>query len=185
MILPRFGRESLSLMSEVTIRPAVEADLPSLVRIEVEAGALFRTVGLDEVAGHPVHEDDYRPGLDEERAWVAERDGEVAGYIYAELVDENTHIEQVSVSPQHAGHGIGAQLVRFVEAWGRESGRLATTLTTFKDVPWNAPYYRRLGYREMAEDEIGPELAATMAHEASLPGIRAEDRCAMVKPAAQ
>jgi GNAT superfamily N-acetyltransferase len=170
-------------MPEVTSRPAVEADLPVLVRIEVEAGALFRTVGLDEVAEHPVHEDDYRPGLAEERAWVAEHDGEVAGYIYAGLVDENTHIEQVSVAPGHAGHGIGAQLVRFVEAWSREWGRLAITLTTFKDVPWNAPYYRRLGYREMTADEIGPELAATMAHEASLPGIRAGDRCAMVKPA--
>jgi len=151
-------------MPEVTIRPAVEADLPLLVRIEVEAGALFRTVGLDEVADHPVH------------------DGEVAGYVYAEVVDENTHIEQVSVSPDHAGHGIGAELVRFVEAWSRNAGRPATTLTTFKDVPWNAPYYQRLGYREMTADEIGPELAATMAHEASLPGIRAEDRCAMVKP---
>ncbi|HET7357377.1 MAG TPA: GNAT family N-acetyltransferase [Nocardioidaceae bacterium] len=172
-------------MSEVTIRPAVEADLPLLVRIEVEAGALFRTVGLDEVADHPVHEDDYRPALADERAWVAERDGEVAGYIYAEQVDENAHIEQVSVSPDHAGHGVGARLVRLVEAWGRNAGRPATTLTTFKDVPWNAPYYRRLGYREMAADEIGPELAATMAHEATLPGIRAEDRCAMVKPATQ
>lgn len=169
-------------MPEVTIRPAVEADLPLLVRIEVEAGALFRTVGLDEVADHPVHEDDFRPALNEERTWVAEHDGEVAGYVYAEVVDENTHIEQVSVSPDHAGHGIGAELVRFVEAWSRNAGRPATTLTTFKDVPWNAPYYQRLGYREMTADEVGPELAATMAHEASLPGIRAADRCAMVKP---
>jgi len=170
-------------MPEVTIRPAVEADLPLLVRIEVEAGALFRTVGLGEVADHPVHEDDYRPALAEERTWVAEHDGEVAGYVSAEVLDENTHVAQVSVSPTHAGHRIGAQLVRFVEAWGQKQGRLATTLTTFKDVAWNAPYYRRLGYREMSDDEIGPELAATMAHEASLPGIRAEDRCAMVKPA--
>jgi len=170
-------------MPEVTIRPAVEADLPLLVRIEVEAGALFRTVGLGEVADHPVHEDDYRPTLAEERTWVAEHAGEVAGYVSAEVLDEKTHVAQVSVAPTHAGHGIGAQLVRFVEAWGQKQGRLATTLTTFKDVAWNAPYYRRLGYREMSDDEIGPELAATMAHEASLPGIRAEDRCAMVKPA--
>jgi hypothetical protein len=47
-------------MPELTIRPAIEADLPLLVRIEVEAGQLFRTVGLDEVAEHPVAEDDYR-----------------------------------------------------------------------------------------------------------------------------
>jgi len=170
-------------MPELTIRPAIEADLPLLVRIEVEAGQLFRTVGLDEVAEHPVAEDEYRPGLADERTWVAERDGEVVGYICAEVVDGNTHIEQVSVAPTHARQGIGARLVGFVESWGQREGRPATTLTTFRDVPWNAPYYARLGYRVMTDDEIGPELAATMAHEASLPGIRAEERCAMVKPA--
>jgi predicted N-acetyltransferase YhbS len=171
-------------MTEVTIRPATEADLPLLVRIEVEAGQLFRTVGLDEVAEHPVSEDEYRSGLADERTWVAERDGEVVGYISAEVLDQNTHVGQVSVPPAHARQGIGARLVGFVEAWGQREGRPATTLTTVRDVPWNAPYYRRLGYREMTDAEIGPELAATMAYEAGLPGIRAEDRCAMVKLAA-
>jgi len=170
-------------MSEVIIRPAVEADLSMLVQVEVQAGRLFRDVGLDAVADHPVAEDDYRPSLADQRTWVAEQDGEVAGYICAEVLDGNTHVDQVSVAPAHAGQGIGARLVRFVEAWGRAAGRPATTLTTFIEVPWNAPYYRRLGYREMAADEIGPELAATMAFEATLPGIRAEDRCAMIKPA--
>jgi hypothetical protein len=40
------------------------------------------------------------------------------------------------------------------------------TLTTFRDVPWNAPYYERIGYRALREDEIGPELRALMAREA-------------------
>ena len=174
----------MSGFPEVTIRPAIEADLPLLVRIEIEAGQLFRTVGLDEVAEHPVSEDELRPGMADERTWVAERDGQVAGYLCAEVVDGNTHIAQVSVAPRHARNGIGARLVQFVEECGLKAGRPATTLTTFRDVGWNAPYYRRLGYREMADDEVGPELAATMAHEATLPGIRAEDRCAMVKVAA-
>ncbi len=167
-------------MPQVTIRPAVESDLPVLVRVEVEAGQLFRTVGRSAVADHPTTEDDLRPGLADRRTWVAEHDGEVTGYIAAEVLDGNTHVEQVSVAPDHARQGIGALLLEFVEAWGAAAGRPATTLTTFKDVPWNAPYYRRLGYREMTPDEIGPELAATMAHEASLPGM--DERCAMLKP---
>ena len=42
----------------------------------------------------------------------------------------------------------------------------AVTLTTFRDVPWNAPYYERLGFRTLAADEITPGLAAIRAHEA-------------------
>lgn len=72
-------------------------------------------------------------------------------------------------------------MIEFVEEWGRAAGRPATTLTTFRDVPWNAPYYLRLGYRVLPKDGIGPELTRAMAHEASLPGIEASQRCAMAK----
>jgi hypothetical protein len=69
-----------------------------------------------------------------------------------------------------------------VEDWGRAAGRPATTLTTFRDVPWNGPYHRRLGYQLLPLERVGPELAQTIAHEASLPGIDASLRCAMVEP---
>lgn len=36
----------------------------------------------------------------------------------------------------------------------------AVTLTTFSDVSWNAPLYRHLGFRVLAEHEIGPQLQA-------------------------
>jgi len=36
----------------------------------------------------------------------------------------------------------------------------AVTLTTFEDVPWNAPLYRHLGFRELRDDELGPGLRA-------------------------
>jgi hypothetical protein len=34
-------------------------------------------------------------------------------------------------------------------------------LTTFAHVPWNAPYYARLGFAVLTSDELGPELRAT------------------------
>jgi hypothetical protein len=50
-------------------------------------------------------------------------------------------------------------------------GRLAVTLTTFRDVPWNAPYYERLGFTVVAAADQGPELAAVVAEEAQrIPG---------------
>ncbi|WP_411757210.1 hypothetical protein [Streptomyces venezuelae] len=44
----------------------------------------------------------------------------------------------------------------------------ALTLTTFADVPWNAPYYARIGFRPLADAELTPALRTIRAHEAEL-----------------
>ena len=165
-----------------TIRLATETDLQRLVDVEVEAGQLFRAVGMSAVAEDVPQIADLRQAVGAERVWVTCVGAEVAGYITAEVIDGNAHVAQVSVAPDYAGRGLGRAMIEFVEAWGRTAGCPATTLTTFRDVPWNAPYYLRLGYEVLPDSEIGPELARTMEHEASLPGIEASLRCAMIKP---
>ena len=163
------------------IRPGTEADLERLVAVEVEAGQVFRTVGMTQIAEDVPEIPDLRAAAEEERLWVTEVGSEVAGYVSAEVLDGNAHVAQVSVAPTYAGRALGRAMIEFVEAWGRAAGRPATTLTTFRDVPWNGPYYLRLGYHVLQREDIGRELARTMAHEASLPGIEASLRCAMVK----
>lgn len=168
-------------MSSPEVRPAAESDLQRLVELEVEAGQLFHTVGMSKVADDVPEISDLRDALVADRLWVAQDQTEVVAYVMAEVLDGNAHVAQVSVSPQHARRGIGRRLIEFVESWGSAAGRPATTLTTFRDVPWNGPYYARLGYHELPSERIGPELRGTMAHEASLPGIDASRRCAMIK----
>lgn len=168
-------------VSTAVIRPAQESDLARLVEVELAAGALFHDVGLHEVAEHEATVAELRTPYDEGRIWVAQEGEEIAGYVMAEVLDGNAHVAQVSVDPAWSRRGTGRRLVAVVEDWGRAAGRPATTLTTFRDVPFNGPYYARLGYREVAPEEIGPELAATMAREAALPGIDASRRCAMRK----
>ena len=75
-----------------------------------------------------------------------------------DVVDGAAHIEQVSVDPAFARRGLGKQLIDHVASVAKAEGRPAVTLTTFRDVPWNAPYYRRCGFRDLAEPELGPEL---------------------------
>ena len=169
-------------MHTALIRPGLEADLQRLVVVEVEAGQVFRTVGMTEVAEDVPQIPDLREAVEAERLWVMEVGSEVAGYISAEVLDGNAHVAQVSVAPAYAGRALGRAMIEFLEDWGRAAGCPATTLTTFRDVPWNGPYYLRLGYRVLRKEDTGPELARTMAHEASLPGIDASLRCAMVKP---
>lgn len=166
----------------LSLRAAVAADLEDLARIEVEAGRLFLTVGMPLVAGDEVDEAELGQTIDDGRVWVASYDGSIAGYVEASFVDGRAHIDQVSVRPDLGRRGIGRTLVRHVERWGSEHGLDGTTLTTFRDVPWNGPWYRRLGYRELEDDEIGPELRTVMAREATWPGIVPELRCAMLRP---
>ena len=52
-------------------------------------------------------------------------------------------------------------------SYGREAGLAAMTLTTFADVPWNAPYYGRLGWRVLSPADLSPGLVRIREHEAA------------------
>lgn len=40
------------------------------------------------------------------------------------------------------------------------------TLTTFRHIPWNRPLYEHLGFRILADNELGPALRAVREAEA-------------------
>ncbi|MFJ9124464.1 GNAT family N-acetyltransferase [Streptomyces sp. NPDC102340] len=150
------------------IRSAAPTDLPRLQAIETAAGEIFRTVGMDAIA------DDAPPTIAElERfrraghAWVAAEDtGTVVAYLVAEAVDGAFHIEQVTVHPDAARRGVGQTLIACAADCARDQGLTGLTLTTFADVPWNAPYYERLGFRRLSGAELTPGLRAIRAAEA-------------------
>jgi GNAT superfamily N-acetyltransferase len=157
----------------VPIRPPRPDELEALVAIEREAGALFADVGMPEIAhDDPGSVTELEPFRADGRAWVAvdDEDRPVA-YLVSEVVDGCAHIEQVSVAPAHAGRRIGAALVEHLAGVAASEGLAALTLTTFRDVPWNAPYYERLGFVVVDPADQGPELAALVAEEAErIPG---------------
>jgi|SRR5882724_2347900 len=150
------------------IRSATSSDSPALRQIERDAGERFRDVGLADIADHDPPSEaalaQYEAGG---RSWVAvDEAGAPVGYVLADEVDDNAHIEQVSVRPDHQGQGIGRALIDRVGAWAAAGGRSALTLSTFSDVPWNAPLYRHLGFRDLTPSQVGPELQARCAEEA-------------------
>ncbi|MFD4629090.1 GNAT family N-acetyltransferase [Streptomyces sp. NPDC058284] len=78
------------------------------------------------------------------------------------------HIEQVSVYPRAARRGVGRALIEHAAVQARARGATALTLTTFADVPWNAPYYARIGFTPLADADLSPALRTVRAHEAEL-----------------
>ena len=78
--------------------------------------------------------------------WVARGpDREPIGFALVDLVDGQPHLEEIDVDPAHGRRGVGRALLEAVCAWAREAGHAALSLTTFRDVAWNAPFYERAG----------------------------------------
>lgn len=152
------------------IRPVTPAELPALQDIERAAGTPFRALGMAAIA------DDEPPALDAlerfrraGRAWVACAEGDrPIGYLIGEPVDGALHVEQVSVHPDAARRGVGRTLLAYAADRARDEGLTGLTLTTFTEVPWNAPYYTRLGFHVLDDTELTPGLRRIRAHEAEL-----------------
>jgi GNAT superfamily N-acetyltransferase len=153
----------------VAIRPTRVADAPALREVERLAGEQFRQVGLPFVAeDEPAPAETLAGYATAGRSWVVVDDAGVpVGYVLVDVVDRCAHVEQLSVRPDHQGKGYGRALMERVRGWAVERRLSAITLTTFLEVPWNAPLYRHLGFRDLFEDEIGPQLLERRAVEAA------------------
>jgi|Tabmets5t2r1_1033131.scaffolds.fasta_scaffold02785_4 GNAT superfamily N-acetyltransferase len=165
------------------VRPPRRDELEALRSLEREAARAFDAVGMPEIAeDEPLPIAELEAFRAQDRAWVAvdERDRPVA-YLLSAVVDDCLHVVQVTVSPSHARRRLGAALIEHLGTIALAEGRPALTLTTFREVPWNAPYYERLGFAVVEPADQGPELAALVAHEAAtIPGNAA--RVAMRRP---
>jgi N-acetylglutamate synthase-like GNAT family acetyltransferase len=160
-------------------RPAESSDIDAMRGVEIDAGEMFRVIGMSLVADDdPPTREALLAYVSANAAWVAEIDGSVIGYATASLVDREGHLDQVSISAKVAGRGIGRALIEAVVAWTRAQELAAVTLTTFRDVVWNAPYYERLGFVVVDEEDIGGELAAIRRTE-RVAGLDAWPRVAM------
>jgi len=150
------------------IRPTRPADLSVIQEIELAAGELFRDVGMSDIADHPVPTTEtLTEFLRAGHSWVFVDDADIPiAFVLVMLVDGLAHIEQVSVHPSYAHRGIGRRLIDHVDAWAAGRGLSALTLTTFRGVPWNGPYYERIGFATLDPGERGPELVRLMAEEA-------------------
>ena len=141
--------------------------------MEAAADGLFRDRGILDLPPPA-------PPEDRARAWrvlVAGRP--VHGFAVLEQLDGAVHLEQLSVDPGHGRRGIGAALLAAAVNEARRNGADRITLLTYADIPWNAPWYARHGWRETTE--LGPGLRALRQREKELGLDRHGRRVAMVR----
>jgi len=98
-----------------------------------------------------------------------------------EVVDDEAHIDQVSVHPRHARQRLGAALLDTAAVWAQRRGVAALTLTTYTEVAWNAPYYTRLGFAALTDDQLGRGLRRIREQETAR-GLARWPRVTMRRP---
>ncbi len=115
------------------------------------------------------------------RLWVAlSRAGDPVGFGLVEPLGTRLHLEELDVLPEHGGLGIGTALVETIEAWARAHRFREVALTSFRDVPWNAPFYQRLGYEIVAEPDLDAVLLGWLQDEGAR-GLDRSRRVALLK----
>ena len=149
------------------ILPAEEHHLAFLNGIEKAAARIFPP----EVLPPPMRDDAVPLEILTEamalgRLWTAlGEDGVPVGYALLRLRDGCALLAQMDVHPAHARRGLGKALVAtVVEAAGR-MGLPALYLTTFEHIPWNAPFYVRLGFGKLRPGAEPPFVRAILREE--------------------
>jgi GNAT superfamily N-acetyltransferase len=169
-------------MPMALIRRAWPEDLPKLAQVERSAACLFREAGLGWIADG----DTMEPALldtmcRDGTVWVAvdDADGPVA-FLAAHTLDEQFHIAEVSVTRSHQRRGIGAALISAAEDYARTESFRGLTLTTYRDLRWNGPFYSARGFVEVDASEAGPGHLRKLRTEVEA-GHDLSRRCVMTK----
>ena len=165
-------------MSTVVIRLGRASDLPFLATIEASGAETFTVYGRELADGSPPAPDDqWADALRDGLLWIADdaEEGPI-GFLSGEHVQTGLYVAEVDVLMARQKQGHGRRLMQAAIDWAKAAGVGAVTLTTFRDIPFNGPFYASLGFVELSEAEMPAHLAETLAKERAA-GF--EDRCGM------
>jgi GNAT superfamily N-acetyltransferase len=168
-----------------TISAGRVEDLSRLSAIELAAARLLEGHAPESVLNETTSLDVLKRAQREGRLWVALADDVPVGFAHVEVIEPGAaHLEEIDVHPDHGRRGLGAKLIRQVCEWAASNGYGAVTLTTFRNVPWNSPFYLRLGFDVVAPEQLSASLRATVEDETRR-GLDPARRVVMKRPSAR
>ncbi len=172
-----------------SIRAAAPGDIPCLNAIELAAATLFPPGVIPQhVLSDRVPEVMLAEAMRDGRLWVAfEPGGTPVGYALLRFLKEPGEpaqtsradpgkgrkksapglalLAQMDVHPAHTRKRLGTGFVRLAAAAARMRRAEALYLTTFADIPWNAPFYARQGFADLSESEQPRVIRDILAEE--------------------
>jgi GNAT superfamily N-acetyltransferase len=150
------------------IIPAKPEHLAALPGIERAAASIFPPELLSsEQVDHTTPLVEFDSARARGMLWVAVtlKDKPV-GFAIAEEHGPVLHLEELDVHPQYHQQGIGTMLLTAVCQYALRAGYQGISLTTFSQIPWNSPWYQKLGFQVLQENELSSELKSILKDEA-------------------
>lgn len=166
-----------------SIRKARSEDIPLLGPVERSAAEIFRTVNLGSLADD---ETTVAPSIlatmvDSNHLLVAVNESDQPiGFVGGMDIDGNFHIVEISVAQAVQGKGVGSALMAEMTRQVKEEKFMVMTLTTYRNVAWNGPWYKKMGFQEVTAEEMGKEYLKIWDVE-SQHGHDMASRCVMRK----
>ena len=163
------------------IRLARENELDRLNTIEEAASKLFANTKFAlEVDQDTLSIDFLREQQAKDLVWVAvDNQDNPVGFAVVMVMGDRIHLHELSIDPKHGRKGLGTRLIETITQFAKSSGFTGVTLSTFRDIPWNAPFYKQREFRAMKEEEIGINLRNFRSKEAQN-GLPISERILMI-----
>jgi GNAT superfamily N-acetyltransferase len=152
-----------------TIRPGTPADIFRLQEIERDAATLFHGwPGIDAAAiASVISLADHLRSIDQGLSIVIEEDRRIAGFAIGDMQGEDAYLRELDVARSHQQRGFGARLVDAFITAARGKNARSIYLATFRSPPWNAPFYRRLGFQDIDRADYLPWMTQMEAEQAA------------------
>ena len=155
-------------------------DISQIPNIELAAVTLLEDYAPEAVQAEISNELELKKAQADGRLWVALSNDEPVGFAHVIILNSGlAHLEELDVHPNHGRRGLGTQLVRTVCEWVVQKKYPRLTLTTFREPPFNMPFYRKLGFEEFPQDSLTADLQAIVDHETRR-GLDPEKRVVMI-----
>ncbi|WP_341197337.1 GNAT family N-acetyltransferase [Hyphomonas chukchiensis] len=141
------------LPDDYSITRAARDEIPALIRVDLAASTLFAETGLlpEEALHDHVPEEVFEQAIANDDLLVArDHKGRAVGFALTSQRGGTLYLDQISVNPAHGRKGLGRALIARLASEARARKLKCITLSTFRDLAWNGPFYRRLGFREIA-----------------------------------
>ena len=165
--------------SGYTITTASPEHVEALSDIELAAATMFEGYVPASVPQVSTPQSKFHGAQRKGILWVALSGATPVGFALVEMLAKDLpHLEEIDVTPTHGRRGLGTALVHTVLEWVKRAGHRQLTLTTFRNVPWNMPFYSRLGFVEIPPHKLRPELETVVQDEAGR-GLDRDQRVVM------
>lgn len=143
-------------MNSYHLRFAEPRDVEDIQNIEVLAGQNFLTTPYPTIAADPPHDsvELIERIAAQQIIVICESDRSPVGFVLFRPMGDALYLEEIDILPAHAGQRLGASLIDETERVAQASGCTSLILSTFRDVPFNAPYYTKLGFHVVPDQTL-------------------------------